>query len=268
MLFIPPFCSGNCFPHGALGFDVSPAAVMQATAKAVPVQMCYLSVSLLTLWLNRSSCGQRAISALYHTIWHLMESFRVFSWKSFLPSIAGSFEEINILRDAEECPEKQLSFPTQIQAWHHPCLQYDFHILWISACLGANNVCQPGKPPVYFWRPSVSRKWCKAGGRTVWNNKTTLLSQGKNMPSVCSLAIYTDENSLLLSYSKLASSTEGEQDCLSTEVQEMFLTLLIWDLHKVLAISNNRKLRILGEQPWLTPGESGKQGKDKCLWQL
>lgn len=40
---------GNCFPHGALGFDVSPAAVTQVMARAVPVQMCYLSVSLLTL---------------------------------------------------------------------------------------------------------------------------------------------------------------------------------------------------------------------------
>lgn len=88
------FAVGNCFPHGALGFDVSPAAVTQVTARAVPVQMCYLSVSLLTLWLNRSSCGQRAISALYHTIWHFMESFRVFSWKNFLSSMAGSFEEI------------------------------------------------------------------------------------------------------------------------------------------------------------------------------
>lgn len=173
------FAVGNCFPHGALGFDVSPAAVTQVTARAVPVQMCYLSVSLLTLWLNRSSCGQRAISALYHTIWHLMESFRVLSWKNFLPSIAGSFEEINILCDAKECPEKQLSFPTQIQAWHHLCLQYDFHILWTSACPGATNVCQPGKPLVYFWRPSVSRKWCKSGVRTIWKNKTMLISQAR-----------------------------------------------------------------------------------------
>lgn len=160
------FAVGNCFPHGALGFDVSPAAVTQATARAVPVQMCYLSVSLLTLWLNRSSCGQRAISALYHTIWHLMESFQKSFLLKKLPSIAGSFEEINIFCDAKECPEKQLSLPTQIQAWHHLCLQYDFHILWTSACLGVTNVCQPGKPPVYFWRSSVSRKWCKAVVRT------------------------------------------------------------------------------------------------------
>lgn len=43
------FAVGNCFPHDALGFDESPAAVTQVTARAVPVQMCYLSVSLLTL---------------------------------------------------------------------------------------------------------------------------------------------------------------------------------------------------------------------------
>lgn len=79
------FAVGNCFPHSPLGFDVSPAAVTKVTARAVPVQMCYLSVSLLTLWLNRSSCGQRAISALYHTVWNLMESFYIFSWKNFLP---------------------------------------------------------------------------------------------------------------------------------------------------------------------------------------
>lgn len=43
------FAVGNSFPHGALGFDVSPTAVTQVTARAVPGQMCYLSVSLLTL---------------------------------------------------------------------------------------------------------------------------------------------------------------------------------------------------------------------------
>ena len=43
------FAVGNCFPHGALGFDVSPAALTQVMARAVPVQMCYWSVSLLTL---------------------------------------------------------------------------------------------------------------------------------------------------------------------------------------------------------------------------
>lgn len=124
---------GNCFPHGALGFDVSPAAVTQVMARAVPVQMCYLSVSLLTLWLNRSSCGQRAISALYHTVWHLMESFCVFSWKNFLSSMAGSFKEIYILHDAKKCPEKQLSFALEmIQAWQHLGLQYDSHIISLS----------------------------------------------------------------------------------------------------------------------------------------
>ena len=43
------FAVGNCFPHGALRFDVSPAAVTQVTARAVPVQMCYLSVSAYTM---------------------------------------------------------------------------------------------------------------------------------------------------------------------------------------------------------------------------
>lgn len=116
------FAVGNSFPHGALSFDVSPAAVTQVTARAVPGQMCYLSVSLLTLWLNRSSCGQKAISALYQTIWHLMENSCVFSWKNFLSFMAGSFEEIYILRDAKECPEKELAFPLEIQSWHHLCL--------------------------------------------------------------------------------------------------------------------------------------------------
>lgn len=37
---------------------------------------------------------------------------------------------------------------------------------------------------------------------TAWNNMTTLLNQGKKIPSVCSLIICRDENSLLLSYSK------------------------------------------------------------------
>lgn len=117
------FAVGNCFPHGALSFDVSPAAVTQVTAKAVPVQMCYLSVSLLTLWLNRSSCGQRAISALYHTVWHFVESFHVFSWKNFLPWLEV-LKKFTFFYDTQKCPKKQLYFPEEIESWQHVSLPH------------------------------------------------------------------------------------------------------------------------------------------------
>lgn len=103
--------------------QVCPAAVTQVTAKAVPVQMCYLSVSLLTLWLNRSSCGRRAISALYHTVWHFVESFRVFSWKNFLPWLEV-LKKFTFFYDTQKCPKKQLYFPEEIESWQHVSLPH------------------------------------------------------------------------------------------------------------------------------------------------
>lgn len=157
-----------------------------------------------------------------------------------LSSMDGSFEEIYILHVAKECPEKQLSFPLEAQAWHHLSIQYDCHILWASACLRATNLCWSGKPPVHFWRPLVLRNWGKAEVRTACNNKTMLLSQGKKIPLFCRPIIWEDENSLLLSYfeTSLEKALEGNKVALAEKCKRCLLPCFSWDLHKVLAISN------------------------------
>lgn len=50
---------------------------------------------------------------------------------------------------------------------------------------------------------------------------------------------------------------KGNKIALAQKYSKCLLPCFIWDLHKVLAISDNEKLRTLGGQPWLTPGESG-----------
>lgn len=87
----------NCFPHSALGFDVSPAALTQVTAGAVPVQMCYLSVSAHTMTKQKQLWPEDHQCFVSHSL--------VFNGKFLCFQLEKlyffhGFEEIYILHDA------------------------------------------------------------------------------------------------------------------------------------------------------------------------